>query len=162
MKVFTLWGEEEVNSTRICIHCGEEKHVSEIELDRPHTAPRGKGYRNECKSCRRQINKDITKLKKEYAHLRPHITDTCTICQRRGEDIQKTASQGAHKKKDPWVLDHCHHKNEYRGWICNHCNNGLSGFKDNIESMKRAIQYIEGVAELKTHEVPLLPIKTHF
>tara|TARA_Y100000361_G_scaffold145866_1_gene155617 strand:+ start:93 stop:536 length:444 start_codon:yes stop_codon:yes gene_type:complete len=143
MKIMTCWGEEDINETRICIHCGEEKHVSEIELDRPHTAPRGKGYRNECKACRRKINRDITKLKREYNSIRPHITDKCIICQRTGEEIQKTASQGAHKKSDPWVLDHDHLTNEYRGWICNHCNNGLSGFKDNVESMKRAIQYVE-------------------
>ena len=57
MKIMTCWGEEDINETRICIHCGEEKHVCEIELDRPHTAPRGKGYRNECKACRRKINR---------------------------------------------------------------------------------------------------------
>lgn len=158
MKRMTLWGEEEINDTRICIHCGEEKHVSEIELDRPHTAPRGKGYRNECKSCRRQINRDINKLKKEYNSIRPHITDECIICQRKGEDIQKTASQGAHKKKDPWVLDHCHDKNEYRGWICNHCNNGLSGFKDSIASMERGMLYLKG--ELRK-EIPSIPTNTH-
>jgi len=145
MKVMTLWGEEEITETRICIHCKKEKHISEMELDRPHTAPRGKGYRNECKPCRQQIGKDINRLKKEYAHLRPHPTDTCIICQRVGTDIHSTASQGYHKKKDCWVLDHCHTSNTYRGWICNHCNNGLSGFKDNIESLERAILYLNGM-----------------
>jgi len=144
MKIMTCWGEEETEDTRICIHCNEEKHVSEIELDRPWHAPQGIGYRNECKSCRRKINKDIKLLKKQYSSARPHITDSCPVCQRTGVEIQRTASQGAKKKRDPWVLDHCHETNTYRGWICNHCNNGLSGFKDNIESLQRAIMYVQG------------------
>tara|TARA_B000000557_G_scaffold7437_1_gene6235 strand:- start:9323 stop:9796 length:474 start_codon:yes stop_codon:yes gene_type:complete len=153
MKRMTLWGEEEILDTRICIHCGQEKHVNEMELDRPHHAPRGIGYRNECKKCRRQIQQDIARLKKEYAHLRPHITDKCPVCQRTGTDIHSTASQGTHKKKDPWVLDHCHDKNVYRGWICNHCNNGLSGFKDNVESLERGILYLKGLLRNDPKEI---------
>ena len=155
----TLWGEEEINDTRICIHCGEEKHVSEMEQSYQYTA--GKGVRNECISCRKNIKKDLSRLKKEYAHLKPHITDICLICQRVGEDIHRANSQGYHKKKDPWVLDHCHDKNVYRGWICNHCNNGLSGFKDNIESMKRAILYLKGGSDLLRMRVGENPTKSH-
>ena len=91
----TLWGEEEINDTRICIHCGEEKHVSEMEQSYQYTA--GKGVRNECVSCRKNIKKDLSRLKKEYAHLKPHITDICLICQRVGEDIHRANSQGYHK-----------------------------------------------------------------
>lgn len=30
----------------------------------------------------------------------------------------------------------------FRGLICSNCNHGLGNFKDNIESLKRAIQYL--------------------
>lgn len=141
--VNTLFGEEEVES-RFCIHCNQHKPLHEMELDRPHHAPRGIGYRNECKKCRQKINSDRERMKKEYAYLRPHPTDLCIVCNKKGTDIHKAASQGYHKKKDCWVLDHCHENNTFRGWICNHCNNGLSGFKDSIETMERAIRYLKG------------------
>ena len=159
----TLWGIEKLDDTRICIHCREEKHVTLMEPS--YQAARGRGVRNECLECRDKIKKVIANLKKEYAHLRPHPTDTCLICERVGTDIHFGNAQGLHKKKDCWVLDHCHDKNIYRGWICGHCNNGLSGFKDNINSLERALLYLKGelrndspsvevVAETNTHNIP--------
>lgn len=42
----------------------------------------------------------------------------------------------------PYV-DHNHSTGRIRGLLCNACNNGLAMFKDNIEIMKKAIEYLE-------------------
>jgi len=141
MKVFTLYGWDNLDETRLCIHCGMYKSLDEMDVDRPHTAPRGKGYRNECKACRKQISKDIRKLKREYASLKPHLTDTCPICKKTGIELMVGRSQGAHKR-GPWVLDHCHDTLTFRGWICHDCNNGLSGFRDDLDNVKSAVKYL--------------------
>lgn len=40
-------------------------------------------------------------------------------------------------------LDHCHKTGKIRGVLCGNCNNGLSGFRDNIENLKNAINYLK-------------------
>ena|ERR1017187_5808186 len=40
-------------------------------------------------------------------------------------------------------IDHNHITGKVRGILCHHCNSGLGFFRDNIEVMKEAIQYIE-------------------
>ena len=40
-------------------------------------------------------------------------------------------------------LDHCHISGDIRGVLCQPCNIGLGGFKDNIESLENAIEYLQ-------------------
>lgn len=39
-------------------------------------------------------------------------------------------------------LDHCHITGAFRGVLCGLCNSGLGMFKDNIDYLKRAINYL--------------------
>lgn len=41
------------------------------------------------------------------------------------------------------VIDHCHTSMIIRGLLCQRCNIGLGQFKDNKESLARAIKYLE-------------------
>lgn len=41
------------------------------------------------------------------------------------------------------VVDHCHKSGNIRGLICFYCNTGLGYFKDEIETLKRAILYLQ-------------------
>lgn len=40
-------------------------------------------------------------------------------------------------------VDHCHKTNKIRGLLCQHCNTGIGFFRDNIEIMKNAINYLK-------------------
>lgn len=40
-------------------------------------------------------------------------------------------------------IDHCHNTGNYRGLICNDCNLGLGRFKDDINNLRLAIDYLE-------------------
>lgn len=40
-------------------------------------------------------------------------------------------------------IDHDHTTGKVRGRICQHCNRGLGGFKDSIELLELAIQYLK-------------------
>lgn len=42
-----------------------------------------------------------------------------------------------------WHVDHCHSSGAFRGLLCSNCNTGLGQFKDNIEFLKAAIEYLE-------------------
>jgi len=43
-------------------------------------------------------------------------------------------------------VDHCHDTGKIRGLLCNGCNTGLGGFKDNINNLKSAIKYLSTVS----------------
>lgn len=40
-------------------------------------------------------------------------------------------------------IDHCHKTNKFRGLLCSNCNSGLGLFKDNIERLQKAIEYLD-------------------
>lgn len=40
-------------------------------------------------------------------------------------------------------LDHCHTSGAFRGWLCTNCNTGLGKLGDNVEGVRRALEYLE-------------------
>lgn len=40
-------------------------------------------------------------------------------------------------------VDHCHTSNKVRGLLCHDCNRGLGLFKDNLQYLQNAINYLE-------------------
>jgi len=47
------------------------------------------------------------------------------------------------KTKNRFVVDHCHQSSKVRGLLCKQCNIGLGMFKDNVETMSKAIAYLQ-------------------
>jgi len=46
-------------------------------------------------------------------------------------------------------VDHCHITGKVRGLLCNSCNSGIGYFRDNIENLKRATEYLKIFKEKK-------------
>jgi hypothetical protein len=126
----------ELENTFKCIHCREILSIELMSTDSHHTR------RSECKPCRSYKSKVVSRLKKENIDSKPSVYEKCKICERTGEEIQDTGSFTG--RRTVWTMDHDHITETFRGWICQHCNNGLGGFRDNVESLKRAVLYLEG------------------
>lgn len=71
----------------------------------------------------------------EKTKLLEEQNNKCAICE--------TTDFG---KSSPHV-DHCHTTQTIRGVLCNSCNRGLGLFKDNINSLAKAIIYLERYRE---------------
>ena len=41
------------------------------------------------------------------------------------------------------AIDHCHKSGNVRGLLCMPCNTGLGNFKDNVQTLRNAIKYLE-------------------
>jgi len=74
----------------------------------------------------------------EYEKLAKEQGGKCLIC--KTEHICTTDDR---TKKRKLSIDHCHSTGKFRGIICAMCNSGLGYFKDSIETLQAAIDYLK-------------------
>jgi hypothetical protein len=57
------------------------------------------------------------------------------------------------KGRGRWHIDHCHKSKSVRRLLCNRCNVGIGHFKDDIDLLQKAIEY------LKQFTIPVAPLQ---
>lgn len=72
----------------------------------------------------------------QYETKLAHQEYKCVIC---GRDAFDHIVKG---KQVPLYIDHCHKSGNLRDLLCFNCNSGLGQFKDNIEILQKAIDYL--------------------
>lgn len=103
------------------------------EMDKRHRAAwMPKGYRIREVLQLRGISAD------QYEQMVKDHNDKCSIC---------GMPETRRNPKNPdeicrLVIDHCHETNIVRGLLCHGCNVALGSFKDNIEILRNAIDYL--------------------
>jgi len=107
---------------RLCAHCKKNRARSNNSLCQPcSSTDLSKRFQARYRYERYGVNK-------EWFDAR--FKGSCEIC-----DKEISVSE-TH-------IDHCHSTNKVRGLICGLCNKGLGQFKDNLELLKRAVNYLE-------------------
>ena len=132
--------------TRICKRCNLDLPIEKFNKSKKGV----KGFTSKCRSCiylayykdKRDNNKYKSKLyqikyffnlsKEQYEDLVEKCQNSCLICKQKAEELQTGL-----------CVDHCHSTNKVRGLLCQNCNRGLGMFKDNIQFLKNAINYLE-------------------
>lgn len=94
--------------------------------------------RTECKDCNKYLSKRRKELRIKYGQ--PPEGYKCPICERAAPEVSGEGS----KRAAPFVVDHCHTKDVFRGWLCHKCNRGIGAFGDGIEGLQKAINYLKG------------------
>lgn len=126
-----------------CADCGQIKPLSDFPRNRSDTT----GYATYCKPCHnsrgRESKARLYGGSREY-HLRRRYGMT-------QEDFEmRLAWQGGVcaicGAPDPEHVDHDHEFGNVRGILCFNCNGGLGQFKDNEQSLARAIEYLKETA----------------
>jgi len=129
--------------TKTCKTCKETKPVSDY--------PKSNQYiYSHCKPCSNKKNREYHAKNKERRHLQHRAWRTkakygitietydemlalqnnvCAICFQESKDRAL-------------AVDHCHKTGKVRGLLCASCNNGLGRFKDDINLLQKAIEYL--------------------
>ena len=111
-------------------------------------------YQSSCKKCRyetlekpkrgkvfyrrRNLKEKYGLTEDSYEELLNSQNNGCKICGAKANTFDK-----------PLSVDHCHTTGKVRGLLCNQCNTGLGMFKDNIETLQLAIEYLKESRFLK-------------
>jgi len=139
---------------KTCIACNTQKEKNEFYKS-------SKGCKNgltaRCKKCHgiqtkqwMQNNKDRIpayhrkhSLKGRYGislddfeQLKNKQLGKCAIC---GDIPDETKPSQANKLH----VDHCHERGNIRGLLCHLCNRGIGLFKENVETLHKAIDYLK-------------------
>lgn len=125
------------NEMKICRRCQQRKSIFEFEKNQKSIA--GKiSRRGECRSCRKWKKPIPAKMRAEYqkTHPMPPLGQPfhCPVC-------DKTIIR---QFKNDVVLDHYHLNGEIRGWICRQCNSSIGMMDEDVDVLKRAIEWIRG------------------
>jgi hypothetical protein len=109
------------NVTKICTKCGDEKPITSFKTDK-------RGTRNVCIQCRNYHLNIARRGKVKWLKEGKEIPNKCDCC---GKTTNKI------------VFDHDHNTLEHRGWLCHPCNQGLGLLGDDIQSLQKALTYLE-------------------
>lgn len=100
------------------------------------TSPEFAGYIRE-----QQLRKNYGLTPEDYDRMYDEQGGKCAIC--------KSDDHKGRKSVKYWPIDHCHTTGKIRGLLCFRCNSGLGNFKDDIDSLKQAIEYLEKHLEVR-------------
>ncbi|MCF6278728.1 MAG: endonuclease VII domain-containing protein [Flavobacteriaceae bacterium] len=120
---------------KICNVCHILKEdFKDFEINQTDSKGR-KTTRPSCRECRKNIDGISLKgaEKKKLDDIKPKHFFVCPICEK-GSIPGVTANL---------VRDHDHETGKARDWLCDSCNTGLGRFKDNIELLEKAINYLK-------------------
>ena len=106
-----------------CNKCNKWKPQTNFQLSHPDSFGRRK-ISHICRVCKNYQAKVIYEIKKQK-HLLPK-PEKCEVCFATDRKLE---------------IDHCHTTNKFRGWLCHTCNTASGRFGDNIETIKRLLDY---------------------
>jgi len=119
---------------KICVKCKKTKPLDAFQSYGHNQKTTGlPSTERVCKSCANERNRQTRQLR--LVTPPPPKDYRCPIC--------LTSAEENNQRNNQWCLDHDHDTGEARGWLCNKCNSALGWFDDNIDFLKRAVQYLE-------------------
>ena len=162
--------------TKVCTQCNEEKMLSDFYIEKRAVDE----HRSECKVCTRarsitwlEQNKDKRNAYlRQYRKIKPDLEKNRQLKHRFGitlEDYNEMKKQQDNKCcicKLPFDdviahLDHCHTTKQVRGILCSNCNHGLGQFKDSVNNLSEAINYLLTTRKMYAISTDNVPSKEH-
>ena len=155
-------------SSKYCPRCEATKPASEFHK---HSKTKD-GLQPKCKSCALEMAREayrrnpdaVKRAAKKWAEKNPsrrkeiaynsklkakygiEFTDYQQMFEKQGGRCAICDGEGGigNSEVAPLFVDHCHSTGKIRGLLCMKCNSGLGHFEDQVNRMKRAINYLGG------------------
>ena len=141
--------------TKICKVCLVQKEtLSSFWVKSQKRKDGSSGYRSTCIECgiKQRLDKyhnnggkQAQKQRSFRALMRSYgITEEVYEQERIKQDYKcfLCGSPEAEQPHGRLHVDHCHETGKYRGLLCNLCNVALGSFKDNVEVIQKAVEYL--------------------
>ncbi len=135
VKLIDVYKTGKPNKYKICNVCHILKEdYKDFDINQTDASGR-KTTRPTCIECRKTIDGVALKTseKKKMLAEKPTNFFVCPIC-------KKASIPGVTANL---VIDHNHDTGNARTWICDSCNTGLGRFKDDVDFLKEAINYLK-------------------
>lgn len=100
-----------------------------------------RGRKSNCRFCHSWKNSGREGNPKDFLHLEK---DPCHICGNILDDKHM-------------AIDHCHSSGTIRGRLCFLCNTGLGKFKDDVELLGKAIEYLKRYSDGERRKNSTIP-----
>ena len=125
MSILKFFGNDDKNQimeiTKKCTMFKKELSIENFAIS--NTTPKKIHRKKICKKCHNERQKDRLRIRKTCLEK----LSRCDIC----------------KKECKTLMDHCHTKIIFRGWLCNECNTALGLVGDNISTLETMIKYLQ-------------------
>lgn len=134
---------------RAAIKADPEKYAEQQAYMKQYSADNREKLSKQSLKLYRKKNIQIRLQRKKIeptAELIKQIEDHCGRC-----DICGAEGDGRWKEL---AIDHCHSTNEFRGMLCSNCNRALGHFRDDIDLLKKAVEYLQHRKMLPNEWVP--------
>lgn len=130
---------------KTCPSCGKEKYLTDFHIDRSSKT----GRTSSCKACAKERSKRFYQTSETYRQsireggLKNRFGITQNDYFQMFEDQNELCGICKQKVDGYLHVDHDHSNGVIRGLLCKNCNHGLGNFKDNINLLKNAIEYLD-------------------
>lgn len=140
-------------NTKVCKDCGVEKPLTEFRVIKGKRYEMGFiNYHSYCKPCHyirnRKTDKRYKKTDKYREKYRVRLIESYGITVEEFDAMKEEQGGvckicgGEANGRGELHIDHCHDTGKVRGLLCSDCNTGLGLFRDNVELMRNAIEYL--------------------
>jgi hypothetical protein len=116
------------------------KEYRQVEEHKVKERESGKRYheKNPNVSKNRHLKRKFGITIEEYNSMLKSQNGVCAICK-----INETSIRVKNNRHIDLSIDHCHKTGKVRGLLCFKCNSSLGKFKDSIETLQNAIDYLK-------------------
>ena len=133
--------------TRVCRVCKKDKNLLEDYYLSRKAPTKKSSYSYECKECtvKRTVeyNKvNSTSVRSQYLKRNYGMTFEEFDAMLSDQDSCCAICKSTKPLYKYFNVDHCHITGEVRGLLCHSCNKALGLFKDNINNLRHAIDYL--------------------
>ena len=130
-------------------HCGKCKEILSKESFNKNKNTND-GYQAQCRPCNKEARQKWAKDNPEKRRKRKLMRNYGITTEQYNEMLEAQnngckicgSTDPRNKSYRYLCVDHCHQSGIVRGLLCDYCNVGLGRFEDDIDRLKKAVQYL--------------------